>query len=205
MKIIAVCLMLAALIARAGYADIVEWQDADGVWHYTNLKDEVPQEYTAQVVVDERTDDPQGSSEAPVVAEPSPDAAATDDRAALAYLEGLERGLDVAARAVNTGGGVTINGPLAVTIPVPMPYAVSPTGYDWLPTGYPFLAGYYPVVTTFSPHRPTGHQQRVATNFQGRFPLRSRFASPAGPPPLGAAGPPPLGAAGPHGGGARRF
>lgn len=205
MKIIAVCLMLSALIATAGYADIVEWQDADGVRHYTNLKDEVPQEYSAHVVVDERTHHPQGSSEAQVVAAPSPDAAATDDRAALAYLEGLERGLDVAARTANTGGSVTINGPLAVTIPAPMPYGASPTGYDWLLPGYPFLSGYSPVVTTFRHHRLTGHYQRFATNFQGPFRLPSHFASPAGPPPLGAAGPPPLGAAGPHGGRARRL
>jgi hypothetical protein len=220
-KIIAVCLMLSTLIATAGSADIVEWQDADGVRHYTNIKEEVPQEYSAQVVVDERTHPPQGSSEAQVVAEPSPDAAATDDDAALAYLEGLERGLDVAARTVNTGGSVTVNGPLAVTIPMPIPYDVSPTGYDWLLTAYPFLSGYYPAVTTFRRHRPTEHHQRVATNFQGPFRLPSPFVSPmgppplgavgppplgaAGPPPLGAVGPPPLGAAGPHGGRARRL
>lgn len=189
MKIIAVCLMLSALIATAGYADIVEWQDGDGVRHYTNLKDEVPQEYSAQVVVDERTHHPQDSSEAQVVAEPPPDAPATDDRATLAYLEGLERGLDVAARSVNTGGSVMINGPLAVTIPIPMPYAAPPIGPDWLLAGYPFLYGYTWLGTPFRHHGLAGHDRGFATNFQGPFRLPSHFASPAGPRPLGAAGP----------------
>ena len=103
----------------------------------------------------------------------------------------------MAARSVNTGGSVTINGPLAVTIPIPVPYAAPPTGYDWPLTGYPFLYGYYPLVTTFRHHRLAGHHQRFATNFQGPFGLPSHFASPAGPPPLGAAGP--------HGGRARRL
>ena len=41
----------------AAAADIIEWQDADGVRHYTNLKGEVPKEEegSARVVVDEFT------------------------------------------------------------------------------------------------------------------------------------------------------
>ena len=41
---IVVSVTVSTLVATAARADILEWQDAEGVRHYTNLKDEVPPE-----------------------------------------------------------------------------------------------------------------------------------------------------------------
>ena len=188
---IVVALILMSLPAVTS-ADIIGWTDDAGVTHYTNLKGEAPSQQVVQVVVDEQVWPPQppaspDAKEDPAVQpEPPRD---TGDEVLRAYLAGLDSGL---ARTVSTGGSVSINGPLAVTISAPTPYEsyVLP-GYDGL------LPGYYPFLTTsVLGRRRALTRGRFGGGFRGRFPFSPRFISPAGPPPLGAAGPPPLAAAG---------
>jgi hypothetical protein len=203
MKAIAVLVIVCTLLAAAGRADVVEWQDAAGVQHYTNVTDEVPPGQVARVIVSEPARQPQGSA-APTASEsetaPPRDMAAAYDGLSRAYLEGLERGL--ALGGGDRGGNVYISGPLAVTIATSTPDSgyVSPGlawPYDSLWAGYyPFVPGYYPLVGPFRQHRSKHH----AGHFKGfpfadRFALAKHFITPAGPPPLGAAGPPPLGVA----------
>jgi len=218
---IVVSVTVSTLVATAARADILEWQDAEGVRHYTNLKDEVPPEQPSRVVVDERARQPQASPAAPAaeekpqasareLAEPRRDTAVADDRAEAshAYLEGLENGLEL-ARSVNAGGSAYVSGPLVVTISGSTPSEVySPpwySGYYPFSTGYyPFVSGYYPLVTTaVGRHRFHRHDKEMAQVERPVFP----FTSTAGPPPLGLpvgpvlrgfsttspAGPPPLG------------
>jgi hypothetical protein len=220
---IVVSVTLSTLVGTAARADILEWQDAEGVLHYTNLKDEVPPEQQSRVVVDERARQTQApaAEEKPQAsageqAEPRRDTAATDDRAeaARAYVEGLENGLEL-ARSVNTGGSTYVSGPLVVTISGSTPAGVYPppwySGYYPFLSGYysplggysPFISGYYPLLTTaFGGHRFHRQQKQLAQVERPGFP----FTPAAGPPPLGlsvgpvlrgfptsAAGPPPLG------------
>lgn len=217
---IVVSVTVSTLVATAARADILEWQDAEGVRHYTNLKDEVPPEQQSRVVVDERARQPQASAAASAAeekpqasvqeqAEPRRDTAAADDRAeaAHAYVEGLENGLEL-ARSVNAGGSAYVSGPLVVTISGSTPYDLySPpwySGYYPLSSGYyPFVSGYYPLLTTaVGRHRLHRHHKEIAQVERPGFP----FTPAAGPPPLGpsvgpvlrgfptsAAGPPPLG------------
>jgi hypothetical protein len=187
-------LLIVAFLTPAARADILEWDDAEGVRHYTNLKSEVPSQQTVQVVVDEQVWLPQSSSLPPVeeqpVAQKEPPRDTTDDMLR-AYLAGLESGL---ASSVNTGGAAYVNEPLTVTTSPAPPYAGGyvPPAYDWL------LPGYYPFVTSSvigaygAPIRA-----KLDAGFRKNAQFPKRFTSLAGPPPLGAAGPPPLGAAGP--------
>jgi hypothetical protein len=218
--LIVVSVTLSTLVATVARADILEWQDAEGVLHYTNLKDEVPPEQPSRVVVDERARQPQAPAAAPAAEEkpqasaeeqaaPSHETAAADDRseASRAYVEGLENGLEL-ARSVNTGGNTYISGPLVVTTSGSTPCDLYSTpcysGYYPFSTGYyPFVPGYYPLVTTtVGRHRFHRHHKKIAQVERPVFP----FTSAAGPPPLGppvgpvlrgfpttAAGPPPLG------------
>jgi len=138
---LSVAILLSAAAARA---DIIEWSDADGVRHYTNMKGEVPAEHqaAAQVVVDEalRATPAGNNAPAPVTApDPAREAQVVYDRDALAeaYVEGVQRGLAAGSPSTSAqGGGVQINGPLAVA------RTSTPT--------YPgYLApAYYPLVTT---------------------------------------------------------
>lgn len=156
MKYPVVIAILLSWMGTAG-ADIIEWQDTDGVRHYTNLKAEVPkeQEGSTRVVVDELARQSAGASSSPVVAEPAAepvtprhDSEVVDDPSQMidAYVRGLQQGLDVAGliAAGDRGGGVQINGPLAVTqVTNPAPYASPAPYYDgFYPGYYPF--GYYP-------------------------------------------------------------
>lgn len=133
------------LVATAAGADIVEWRDAAGVQHFTNVEAEVPAAYrqTTQTIVDERVwRAPAEASEQPSSGakanEPERTAAVVYDSppAAEAYLAGLERGLQLVRAA--RGGDVTISGPLAV--------ATSAAGGDH--SGYWLPARGYPLVTT---------------------------------------------------------
>lgn len=193
MKGVAVGLVISALLATAASADILAWDDAAGVRHYTNLKGDVPSQQVAEVVVDEHIWLPQSVSlpvaEAAPVAEPDPPGE-TEDAVLRAYLAGIESGL---ARDAGTGGSVYINGPLAVAISPPTPYdSFMLPGYGWP------LPDYYPFVTTavIGRHRRLMHA-RFGHGFRNRLPFSQRFIGPAGPPPFGAAGRPPFGAAGP--------
>jgi hypothetical protein len=194
---IVVSLAVSASVATAARADILEWQDPDGVRHYTNLKDEVPPDQPSRVVVDERARQPQASAVTPAAeekpqgstgeqAEPRRDTAAAEDRAdaAHAYVEGLENGLEL-ARSVNAGGNTYISGPLVVTTSGSTPSDSAPwySGYYPPSTGYyPFVPGYYPLVATaVGGHRFHRHDKEIAQAERPVFP----FTPTAGPPPLG--------------------
>jgi hypothetical protein len=114
------------ITATAASADIVEWKDAEGVRHYTNIEAEVPPAYrqSVLVVVNEQArpipaaESTEAPGQQPVVAkadEPVRPAEGAHDwpPGTEAYLAGLERGLQL-GRAVRAGGDVNIIGPLAV-------------------------------------------------------------------------------------------
>jgi hypothetical protein len=118
--------LLVLLLPSVAGADILEWRDADGVRHYTNLKGEVPkdQRESVQVVVDELARHPQAAEPAapPAAAPPAATQPADEPRREAqvlydrsntvdAYVAGLERGLET-AHAVSSGGSVQINAPL---------------------------------------------------------------------------------------------
>lgn len=134
-------------------ADIVQWTDHAGVTHYTNLTSEVPADDQAsvKVVVDESTRQRPAAGEAstaPAPYQPSQGrlAEAIYDRSQWlnAYLEGLQRGLQIGG-AAGAGGAVQINGPLVVTTSGTVPYYdyAGPYFYRY---GWPY---FYPGVAVF--------------------------------------------------------
>jgi hypothetical protein len=174
------------LVATAAGADIVEWSDAEGVRHYTNVEAEVPPGYraTAQVIVSEQVWRARAADATEASMPLSPGAGTTEagrmatvvrdwQPAAEAYVAGLERGLRLAR-----GGDVTISGPLAVANSAG---AVSPSDY-WLP------APVYPLVTTSFDRGRSRHrtlrmllQEQFALDQEGPYVFEDQFA----PPPLG--------------------
>ena len=194
MKHLAMIVLLLCWSGAAG-ADIIEWQDADGVSHYTNLKDEVPKDQGAstRVVVDELARQPALSTDAagetrpaPQSVEPRREAEVVYDRSQVseAYLRGLQRGLEVAGIVAGKGGGgggVQINGPLAIANATP-------------PTSYydPYNPGFYPLVTTSFDRGRSRHltlrlllQDQFAIDRAAPFVFEERLAPPFGYPPLG--------------------
>ncbi len=146
--------VLLIFLSSAASADIVEWQDANGVRHFTNLKGEVPKEHQddTHVVVDELARRPAAAegatapstathdeppAVAPPAAEPRREAQVIYDRPDVsAYIEGLERGIE-AARTINSGGNVQVNGPLAVaSATAPPPYVYPPPYYPFVTTSF---------------------------------------------------------------------
>ena len=126
-----VVIVLVMLATGSAAADILEWRDASGVSHYTNLKEEVPNEQrgSVQVVVDELVHRPPAVESTPSAPpEPRHQAQVIYDRSAVseAYIEGLERGLQSARASGGTGGTVQINGPLAIANAAPPSYAYLP-------------------------------------------------------------------------------
>ena len=189
--------LLAILLCWSGAAaaDIIEWQDADGVRHYTNLKTEIPkeQEGATRVVVDEVArrsaagDTQPEAQSAPPPAEPRREAEVVYDRSQVseAYLRGLQRGLDTAGVIAGGGGGggVQINGPLAVA-----KGGNSAPYYDYYYPGYP---GYYPLVTTSFDRGRSRHQtlrmllqDQFAIDRAAPFVFEERLVPPFGFPPL---------------------
>lgn len=186
--------IVAVLFCWSGVAaaDIIEWQDADGVRHYTNLKGEIPKEEagSAHVVVDELVRQPAGAADppaavsAPQAPEPRREAEVIYDRSqdmSEAYVRGLQRGLE-AAGIVAGGGGVQINGPLAIA------KATSAAPYD---NGF-YYPGYYPFVTTSFDRGRSRHmtlrmllQDQFALDRAGPFVFDERLFPPFGHPPLG--------------------
>jgi len=174
------------LVATAAQADIVEWSDAEGVRHYTNVEAEVPADRrdTAQVIVNERvwrvraadsTDTAGQTATVDSTAEPARVATVVQERqpATEAYLAGLERGLQL-ARAVRSGD-VNISGPLAVANSTG---AVAPAGY-WLPTPV------YPLVTTSFDRGRSRHrtlrmllQDQFAIDEEGPYVFEDQFDAP---------------------------
>jgi hypothetical protein len=178
------------------WADILAWQDADGVRHYTNLKAAVPKQHqdSVQVVVDELARQPEKTGVAesappqavvPQPHAPAPEAAVVYDRAGVrgAYVDGLLRGLEIArggGGGGGGGGGVQLNGPLAVA---------TTTGSGLYP---PYLFPYYyPLVTTgFDRGRSRYLTLRMLLEDQfqidrgGPFVFVERLVPPFGHPPL---------------------
>ena len=179
MKTIAVLSLVLALVgARAVRADIFEWQDADGVRHFTNSKDDVPSTESPQVVVAERTVPASSNAVAPppaAAADPPREAQVIYDTNQLsdAYLEGLQQGLALA----HGGGssGVTINGPLAIA-------GGGSSGSSW----NPYYASYYPLVTTSFDHGRSRHRTlRMLLQDQFQIDRDGPFAVERIPPGLG--------------------
>ncbi len=178
------------LVATAAEADIVEWRDAEGVQHYTNVEAAVPPDRraTAQVIVSEQVwrapvaDSAQTAPPPAAVRTDEPARAATGVRewqaATDAYLAGLERGLQL-SRAVR-GGDVSISGPLAVANSTG---AVSPASYWW-------PAPVYPLVTT-SFDRGRSRHRTLRMLLQDQFAIDDEgpyvFEDPFEYPPLGVA------------------
>ncbi len=150
------CSVVLCLLSAGAWADIIEWQDASGVRHYTNMKDDVPKEHreSAQVVVDELVSHPPSGeapaasgkpvTESPAEERPSPRrrVEALDERLRLAeaYLAGLRRGLGVGTGGAGAeGGGVQIDGPLAVASAPSQPLGA---------VSYPYVPYYYPPIST---------------------------------------------------------
>ena len=146
MKAVVLVALLVLISGTAG-ADIVEWEDAEGVRHYTNVAGQVPQEIkgATRIVVDEaqrarREETPSAPAHFPS-AEPVEQRQAEVvydwSHVSHAYAEGYARGLSASpATPAVTGGSVQINGPLAVA---EAPHA------PCYPYGYPL---HYPFVTT---------------------------------------------------------
>ena len=182
--------ILVLLWAVAASGDILEWEDAEGVRHYTNLKAEVPKQHqdSTQVIVDEvarRPDTSGAATDAAPAAEVPPPAAEQPRRAEViydpapsqgAYVEGLIRGLEMSAGGHESGGGnVQVNGPLAVAS------ATNPTSYANYP--YPY---YYPLVTTgFDRGRSRYLTLRMLLDDQFQIDREGPyFYIPRSPPPL---------------------
>ncbi len=184
-------------------ADIIVWQDDDGVSHYTNLKGEVPkeQEDTTRVVVDEAarqpaaTTVPVGAEEVtPRAPEPQAHTGVVSDPTEVtdAYVRGVLRGIESARSAAESAGGtagdhgdtiVQINGPLAVVnTATPEPYyqPYYQSSYPWF-----YAPGFFPgVATPFLDGRARRLHRQLNANF---LPFEQRVVSPAGRPPLGVA------------------
>jgi hypothetical protein len=145
-----VVLTAVTLLAGAARADIYEWRDASGARHFTNDKQGVPAEYqtAATVLVTEwqptGTTAPALAAGAPPIEPPAPPAPpATEVGAsdAVAWGEAYAAGM-LAAMELGGGGGVQINGPLAVA-------SVRSSERDDAPGAfYPPWPWYYPFVTT---------------------------------------------------------
>lgn len=176
----ALWVLIVAALATVASGDILEWRDDGGVMHYTNMKCEVPGDRQAsmQVLVDEAArrqaagdTSVQGGPASADPAAPPPDqpsqaqlTEASYAQSLSAYLEGLQRGLDVSGRPP-AGGGVVINGPLAVSgsSTVPDYQSTWPSFYGY---GWPYFYGYgwpyfYPGVAVShrgrSPHPGSFH------------------------------------------------
>jgi hypothetical protein len=165
-------------------ADILEWQDAQGITHYTNLKGEVPkaERDSVHVVVDEQARQPDPGAAAadpavPAAPEPRREAEVVYDHSqdSEAYIEGLLRGLEAARGATHVeGGSVQINGPLAVA-------------RSESPASYPFYSPYYsPLVTTSFDRGRSRHltlrmllQDQFALDREGPFFVEQRLAPPS--------------------------
>ncbi len=189
---IAVLALVLTLVPGVGAADIISWEDTQGVEHYTNLSDSVPQQESAsaRVVVSEKIwqaapaaapDTGGTAADGPVAGE----AAADDSLVSRAYLDGLERGMDIAGSSVGGGGGgrVQVSGPLAVvyTAAAPQPYFnYVPPYYPYDLLGFPFLLNPGFVVTVSDHHHRRAHRlfrDEVGVRRDAPFPS-GRFVSP---------------------------
>lgn len=144
---ILVAAVLLLLLPTIGAAEIVAWVDSQGVRHYTNVPEEIPETYrdSVRTVVREMP-----RTEEPPPAEPSRReldrparrrlAQVVYDRPELSedYVRGFREGL-AQARVSARGGDVNIHGPLAVSrAEARTPYVVAD----------PYYTDPYPFVTT---------------------------------------------------------
>ena len=136
-----------ALLATTAWADIYEWRDASGARHFTNNKQGVPaefQESTTVLVAEWPTAAvpvPVAAPAAPAAPPPTsagpPSATVVGPSWNEAYAAGMQAGMELGG----SGGGVQINGPLAIA-------SSRASERDDFPGFYPPWPWYYPFVTT---------------------------------------------------------
>lgn len=211
MKYLGAVAILLCCSGAAG-ADIIGWQDADGVSHYTNLKSTIPkeQEGATHVVVDEVARQQAPSAAAAVSEEPAAQKPEPQDKTQVvgdppdltdAYVRGLLHGLETAGSVAGAGGGgsVQISGPLTV-----VNATTTEPFYDysnpWLYSPWLYPLGFSSVATTGFRGGRLHHGNRrlmphdgFAIDRSASFFFQESVIPPAGRPPLGAAGRPPLG------------
>jgi hypothetical protein len=134
----AVIAMGIGLVASGGLAraDIVEWRDAAGVRHYTNNSEDVPPAAATRVIVTERPEAPEPAPRSPappLVAEQQAQVAYDTSAVLDAYLDGLQRGLNVARGSASPV--IQVQGPLAIATanqvaPVDPTTPLVTTGFD---------------------------------------------------------------------------
>lgn len=146
MKVFVVSLLLSVLPALAP-AEIVSWVDDDGVYHYTNVPEDVPELYrdTVQTVVKEplrKADEstPPAARREPRERERPRMAQVIYDRRPVSedYVRGFVEGVDHARGRERGDIDIDITGPLAVADARVAPYIPS----------YPVYADTYPFVST---------------------------------------------------------
>jgi hypothetical protein len=139
-------LSLVLVLSAPAAADVIKWRDAQGVRHYTNIKEEIPEGARAQVVIDEsvRHRSPEAEPAVPKASndvDPPRQAQVVYDRPAMreAYLDGVQQGMEM-ARSVGgpAAPSIQINGPLAIANAAPPQpsYVVGPYGYPLLTTSF---------------------------------------------------------------------
>ena len=165
-----VTLLISLVALPVARADIVEWQDAQGVRHFTNSKDDVPGGEPARVVIAEHTAPAATTSVAPEPAsEPPRQAQVVYDYSQVtdAYLAGLQEGLSLAGRNPTE----TINQPVAIA---------GARGND---SWYPY---YEPLVTTSFDHGRSRHRTlRMLLEAQFQLDRDGPFVVERLPPGLG--------------------
>jgi len=162
MKAAIVGIAVTCMVKAAAATDIVAWIDAQGVRHFTNVSDEIPEQHraSAQIVARDRTYasvSSHAATEASAAPEPErapprrAESVADETELARAYLAGLRRGIENGDSSWDGGGGggggggVQINGPLAVATA-----RDDNDGYgSFPPWEYGYLPpAWYPFVTT---------------------------------------------------------
>lgn len=196
--------VLLLVVAASARADIIEWRDEHGVRHFTNVRGEVPGEYreVAQVVVDEvaRREVSQAT------AEPEEGSMRTP-----AGHRGLRRGVRQARAedaahectgggsaaeswvGVGGGGGVVVNGPLAVAVAGGADGGAPYGGMEPFGGGsWGFDPYYYPLVTTSFDQGRSRHltlrmllQDQFAVDRAGPYMFVERLIPPFGYVPMG--------------------
>jgi len=202
--------MIVWFLAAPAMGDIIEWRDANGVRHFTNVRGEVPGDYqeSAQVVVNEvarrqashESDDEAAAVEASCTVSPrraGRRASRLNGLANAAYDPRVEQAYDGNATAGagggagGGGGGVVITGPLAV--------AVGGGNDGYAADGPPYGGGYwgfdpyyYPLVTTSFDNGRSRHltlrmllQDQFAIDRAGPYMYVERLIPPYGYLPFG--------------------
>jgi hypothetical protein len=180
------CLALVAVAVGSARAQIYEWRDAEGIAHYTNVKELIPEpaRSAARVVAEalpppavaEEAPRPPERAEAVVGTAPAFDAAALEAAYRLGFAEGEER----ARRSERPAAPeIHVRGPVAVAV-------------GWY--GMPGYVPYEPLVTTSFDRGRSRHltlrlllQEQFALDREAPYIYWERFFPPHHHPPLGPA------------------